>query len=151
MTALLSLFAGSVLASTLMPGGVEVLLYYQLHFSGHSWISLLVVATAGNTLGGIITYLMGVLLRKGVTGSGWHKKAESLFRIDDKSTQRIKRWGVPTLFFSWLPIIGDPLCLAGGYLRLPVWPSVSMIFFGKFMRYCMLLWIYMQPWASAPV
>jgi membrane protein YqaA with SNARE-associated domain len=63
----------------------------------------------------------------------------------------VEKWGIPMLFFSWMPIIGDPLCLAGGYLRLPLWKSIFMIFLGKFARYCVLLWLYAQPWAAAPV
>jgi membrane protein YqaA with SNARE-associated domain len=63
----------------------------------------------------------------------------------------VEKWGIPMLFFSWMPIIGDPLCLAGGYLRLALWKSIFMIFLGKFARYCVLLWLYAQPWAAAPV
>ena len=108
------------------------------------------VATAGNTLGGAITFAMGALLQKGLSGSVWHGRIERLFRLDDRSLARVHRWGIPALFFSWMPIIGDPLCLAGGYLRLATVPSLVMIFLGKFVRYAVLLWIYAQPWAQPP-
>ena len=143
-------FVGSLLASTLVPGGVEVLLYYLVQSGDHGWPVLLAVATAGNTLGGAITFAMGALLQKGLSGSAWHGRIERLFRLDDRSLKRVHRWGIPALFFSWMPIIGDPFCLAGGYLRLATVPSLIMIFLGKFVRYAVLLWIYAQPWAQPP-
>ena len=150
MTGLVSLFLGSLLASTLMPGGVEILLYYLLHEDRQSWPALLAVATIGNTLGGGITYLMGRVLYRGVAMTRWHRRIGQAFRLDGRSMDRVQRWGVPALFFSWLPLVGDPLCLAGGYLRLPAWPSMLMICAGKFVRYCVLLWLYAQPWATVP-
>ncbi len=150
MTGLASLFLGSLLASTLLPGGVEILLYYLLHGGGQPWPALLAVATIGNSLGGGITYLMGRMLYGGIAMTRWHGRIERAFRLDEHSMNRVKRWGVPALFFSWLPVVGDPLCLAGGYLRLPVWRSMLMICAGKFARYCVLLWLYSQPWAAVP-
>ena len=138
---LVSLFAGSLLASTIVPGGVEVLLYYLYQSGNYTFTELLVVATAGNTIGGIITFMMGMLLNKGLSGLGWQKRIEQFFKLENRSLQRVRRWGIPVLFFSWMPIIGDPLVLAGGYLRLPVMGSVLMIFFSKFSRYLVLLWV----------
>jgi membrane protein YqaA with SNARE-associated domain len=151
ITGLVSLFIGSLLASTILPGGVEVLLYYLFQSGEYSWISLLVVSTIGNTAGGVITFFMGWLIHSGLSGTAWHQRIEKLFALDDKSLARVEKWGIPMLFFSWMPIIGDPLCLAGGYLRLPLWKSIFMIFLGKFARYCVLLWLYTQPWAAAPI
>ncbi len=151
MTAeLTSLFVGSLLASTLVPGGVEVVLYYLYQSGQHRFPSLLVVATFGNTLGGIITYFMGIILHRGLAGFGWHQRIRRLFKLEDEALSRVKKWGVPVLFFSWMPIIGDPLCLAAGYLRLSFWPSAAMIFIGKFVRYAVLLWVFSQPWSVAP-
>ena len=149
-TGLISLFIGSLLASTLVPGGVEVLLYYLVQSGDYTLFSLLVIATAGNTLGGIITFAMGVLIHRGLSGSIWESRIQRWFRLEEKSLARVQRWGIYALFFSWMPVIGDPLCLAGGYLRLATWPSIAMIFLGKFVRYAVLLWIYVQPWAQPP-
>lgn len=140
--ALTSLFVGSLLASTLLPGGVEALLYYLYQSGEHPFWSLLVVATFGNTLGGIITYFMGSALQRGVAGFGWHQRIQRLFKLEDKALSRVKKWGIPVLFFSWMPIIGDPLCLAAGYLRLSFLPSAAMIFMSKFVRYAVLLWVF---------
>ena len=72
---LVSLFVGSLLASTVVPGGVEVLLYYLYDSGDYSIMSLLLVATAGNTIGGIITFLMGMLLHRGLAGFRWHQRS----------------------------------------------------------------------------
>ena len=149
-TELASLFVGSLLASTLVPGGVEAMLYYLYQSGQHGFSWLLVVATFGNTLGGIITYFMGIILRRGLAGFGWHQRIRRLFKLEDKALSRVKKWGIPVLFFSWMPIIGDPLCLAAGYLRLSFWLSAAMIFISKFVRYAALLWVFSQPWPTVP-
>ncbi len=138
------LFFGSLLASTLVPGGVEVLLYSMYHSDQHDVMSLLMVSTTGNTLGGIITYWVGEFLHRGLSRTRWHERIGSVFKLKDESLKRVKKWGVPVLFFSWMPVVGDPLCLAAGYLRLSFWPSATMILLGKLARYATLLWIFAQ-------
>ncbi len=140
-TGLWALFFGSLLASTLVPGGVEGLLYLMVREHQHSLASLLVVASIGNTLGGIITWWIGYLLRKGLSGSKLHQRLEKWFKVEGKSLTRVRRWGTPVLLLSWMPIIGDPLCLAAGYIRLSFWSSAAMIALSKTGRYLVLLWV----------
>ncbi|NKB78214.1 MAG: DedA family protein [Gammaproteobacteria bacterium] len=152
-TGLLSLFFGSFLASTIIPGGVEGLLYWLVKTREYSFAELLVTATLGNTLGGITTFYMGGLLRRGVTRLAensnrqealdppWPSRVVRLFQLKESSVERVRKWGVPVLFFSWLPVVGDPLCIAAGYLKLPVWSSITFIAVGKFCRYLVLLWV----------
>ena len=141
---LAALFFGSLLASTLLPGGVELALYAMVESGRHHQTALLIVATVGNTLGGLITYGMGALLRYGLRrariprGFGW---LAARFRLSPAAQLRVQRWGVPSLLLSPLPIIGDPLCLAAGYLRLPFWACAAAIALGKFIRYWALLWL----------
>ncbi len=151
IASMVSLFIGSLLASTLLPGGVEVLLYYLQQSGAHNIIALLSVATLGNTLGGIITYIMGRLIRTGLSATRRQQRIEKWFRLNTHSLKRVNKWGVAALFFSWMPIIGDPLCLAAGYLRLNLWSSIAMIFIGKLARYSVLLWLYTQPWSQVPM
>ena len=139
---LLSLFVGSLLASTILPGGVEVLLYRMVEAGGYSSLSLLATATVGNTFGGLITYAAGLLLCHGIAHVSWGRRLRRLFKLQQASLDRVRRWGVPCLLFSWMPVIGDPLCLAAGYLRLAFWPSALMIAVGKFLRYLVLLWLF---------
>ncbi|MBX2869485.1 MAG: VTT domain-containing protein [Acidiferrobacterales bacterium] len=137
---LLSLFFGSFLASTILPGGVEGLLYYQVNHGHIGFWPLFIVATVGNTLGGWTTWWVGALLRKGLRGT----RIESWFSLSPKAISRVKRYGPSTLLFSWLPIIGDPLCVAAGYLSLRFWTCALAIFIGKALRYLVLLWFLYQ-------
>ena len=139
---LLSLFIGSLLASTLLPGGVEVPLYVMFQSGNYAPSSLLVTATVGNTLGGVITYAVGWALGRGLAHVSWGRRLRRRFRLRQSALERVKRWGVYCLLFSWMPVVGDPLCLAAGYLRLAFWPSAVMIAIGKFLRYLALLWLF---------
>ena len=139
---LLSLFVGSVLASTILPGGVEVLLYAMVESGHYAPTALLTTATIGNTLGGVITYAVGTLLFHGLDRASWGQRLRRRFTLKQASLARVRRWGTPCLLFSWMPVVGDPLCLAAGYLRLAFWPSVLMIAVGKFLRYVALLWLF---------
>ena len=118
-----TLFVSSFLAATLLPGGSEAVLFgvLKLH-PGQLWIAL-VVATLGNTLGGMSSYLIGRIIPQ---------KAEL------KGLARVRRYGAPILLLSWVPIIGDPLCMAAGWLRLNPWLSALCIATGKFARYCVV-------------
>ncbi|MCK4708026.1 MAG: DedA family protein [Gammaproteobacteria bacterium] len=122
-----SLFLSAFLSSTLLPGSSEALLVVYLE-QGFEPYSLLTVATVGNTLGGLTSWLLGYWLIKKYPNSIPEK-------LNTKSIERIRRWGWPVLLFSWLPVIGDPLCLAAGWLRLNFYWSLLAIMSGKLIRY----------------
>jgi len=109
----LSLFFMSLLASTLLPLGSEWLLVMMLA-GGYDPLPAVAVATAGNYLGAVATYLIGIW------GGGW--LIEKVLRVSPPQQERARehyhRFGVYSLLFSWLPVVGDPLCLAGGMLRV---------------------------------
>ncbi len=127
------LFISALLSSTLLPGGSEALLAYMVNQSGHDPLLLLFIATIGNTLGAIITLIMGRLLAMGL-----HKKWQPTPR-HQQGIQYIQRWGNPLLLFSWLPLLGDVLCLAAGLLRLPLLWSILFITVGKALRYYVIV------------
>ncbi len=117
---LLSLFISSFLAATLLPGGSEVALFAVLNaYPGTLWVAL-VIATIGNTLGGMVTFGMGWLL----------PQTQRLKHVD-----KLRRYGTPALLLSWVPLIGDALCLTAGWLRLNWWQSALFMASGKFARY----------------
>lgn len=117
---LTALFASSFLAATLLPGGSEAVLFALLRQNPEQLWLLLAVATLGNTLGGLSSYLIGRLIPQ-------HKPLKGLAAV--------QRWGSPVLLLSWVPLVGDPLCVAAGWLRLnPLW-SLLFIAVGKFARY----------------
>ncbi len=118
-----SLFASSFLSATLLPGSSELLLATLL-LNGTTPASGLVFAAAvGNTLGGLTNVILGRLLplRRG----RWH----------DTAIAWLRRLGPAALLFSWLPLIGDLLCVLAGWLRFSWLPVVLFLAIGKTLRY----------------
>ncbi|MDX8406353.1 MAG: YqaA family protein [Mariprofundus sp.] len=134
------LFFSALISSTLFPGGSEALLLYRLN-EGGTVITLLLVATIGNVLGSLITYGMGRLGNEAL-----HKK---WLRISEAQSERAERWfaayGKPALLLAWLPIVGDPLCLAAGLLRCGLLPFLLLVSIGKLLRYTVLALPFIQP------
>lgn len=130
-----ALFLLGFLAATLLPLGSEWLLTALLA-EGLEPLLLVGVATVGNTLGALATYAIGLW------GGPW--LVERLLRVDARARQRAERffarYGSWSLLFSWLPVVGDPLCLVGGVLRIR-WPVfLLLVAFGKYLRYQLLAW-----------
>jgi membrane protein YqaA with SNARE-associated domain len=117
---LTTLFISSFLAATLLPGGSEAVLFGMLKLHPEAWWLAVIVATAGNTLGGLSSYLIGRLLPQTRPLPG---------------LASIQRYGTPALLLSWVPIVGDPLCVAAGWLRLNAGLATLFIAAGKFARY----------------
>lgn len=130
---LASLFASSFLSSTLLPGNSEVVLVAML-LSGVSqpWL-LVLIATMGNSLGGLINVILGRFfpLRE---KSRWQEKAVGW----------LKRYGAATLLLSWMPVIGDLLCLLAGWMRISWGPVLFFLCLGKALRYVLLAWVTLQ-------
>ena len=118
-----TLLASSFLAATLLPGGSEVVLFGVLKFNPQQYWPALAIATLGNTLGGMSSYLIGRIIPQ---------------RTELKSLRWVKRYGSPILLASWAPIIGDPLCVAAGWLRLNPWYAALFMALGKFLRYLVI-------------
>jgi membrane protein YqaA with SNARE-associated domain len=118
--ALWALFASSFLAATLLPGGSEVVLFGMLKLHPEQSWAAIGVATLGNTLGGLSSYLIGRLIPQ---------------KTELRGLTAVRRYGCPVLLLSWVPFLGDPLCVAAGWLRLSPWLSTFFIALGKFGRY----------------
>lgn len=136
---LASLFGLSFLASTVIPLGSEWLLVMLL-LQGHSAIAAVTVATLGNTLGACTTYLIGSL------GSGLLSRR--ILRLSEAELARSKRiyqrFGVWSLLFTWIPVIGDPLCLLAGAMRTSLPLFLVLVPIGKACRYAVLALITRQ-------
>lgn len=117
---LTALFASSFLAATLLPGGSEAVLYAALKLHPDRLWLMLGVATLGNTLGGMSSYLIGRLIPQ---------------TKPMKGLPAVQRWGSPALLLSWVPLLGDPLCVAAGWLRLNAGWCLLFIAAGKLARY----------------
>jgi membrane protein YqaA with SNARE-associated domain len=127
------LFLSSFISSTLFPGGSELVLGALAAANRHDPWLLLAVATFGNTLGALTTWLLGFLVARRLPIEA---------KLSDRRQQalaHLRHWGSPALLFSWLPVVGDPLCFAAGYLRLPFPASLAFIALGKLARYALIL------------
>jgi membrane protein YqaA with SNARE-associated domain len=130
------MFTGALLAATLLPGGSELLLLGFLKEGSQTWWALLIVASAGNTLGALTSYYLGSLGRLAKTPEQLAKRRYS------HSIRLLTRYGSWVLLFSWVPLIGDLLCLLAGWLKLPVLSSGLMMLIGKTLRYAVLIGFY---------
>jgi len=130
---LLTVFVVSLISATLLPMASVPAVYGLVKLNPDLFWPALLVATAGNTAGGAITYWMGY---------GAERAYEKLTEGEGKGQVRdaralawLERFGPPACLLAWLPFIGDPLCAVAGWLRLPFWPCVAYMAIGKFLRY----------------
>ena len=159
--ALLGLFALAMAAATLLPLGSEAAVLALAHahgggLSGTTWLIWL-AATLGNTAGGLVTYGMGRAAHR--VADDWRSESAQAANSSDsaaaseaphaspaRNTQLAVRWvhahGAWALLLSWLPVVGDALCAAAGWLRLPAGACALAIAAGKGARYAALLWLF---------
>ena len=120
---LAGLLAASFLSATVLPGGSEAVLLAVLLAHPEQRDTALLLATVGNTAGGMVSYAMGRFIpRKELPGR----------------LALVQRHGAPVLLLSWVPLIGDALCIAAGWLRLPPLRSAFMMALGKGARYAVI-------------
>lgn len=121
---LAGVFAASFLASTIVPLSSEAVLFgYLKLYPGQAPLAL-ALATLGNTLGGLTSYALGRLM-----------PARAQKKVDPRVLERFRRYGSPLVFFSWLPVIGDALCVAAGWLRLNWLAVTAFMAAGRLLRY----------------
>src|SRR5262245_35971041 len=121
MEALAGLFAASFVAATVFPFPSEGALFAYLKANPESAALAIAVATAGNTLGGMTTYLVGRF---------FPQKS-----VDEKALAHLKRYGAPVTFFAWLPVVGDALCFAAGWVRIHWAAALAFMAAGRLARY----------------
>jgi membrane protein YqaA with SNARE-associated domain len=129
-----SVFVVAFVSATLLPLGSEPAVFGFVKLNPHLFWLTVLVATAGNTLGGVVDYWLG----RGAKFAVAEHKETRYFRW-------LQRFGPKMLLLSWLPAVGDPLCALAGWLKLAFWPSVLYMAVGKFLRYttmtAALLWV----------
>ena len=122
-TGLAALFVAAFASATLLPANSELVLAAVVRAYPERFAAAIVVATLGNTLGGMTTYAIGRLLPH--RGAGAAPRALAWMR----------RHGAAALLLSWVPIVGDALCLAAGWLRIAPLPALAAMALGKAARY----------------
>jgi membrane protein YqaA with SNARE-associated domain len=134
-----TVFLVAFVSATLLPLGSEPAVLGLLKLNPDLFWPAILVATAGNTLGGAVSWWMGYgahSMMDKYRGSTTHVRA-----ID-----WLQRFGPKACLVSWLPVVGDPLCAVAGWLRMPFWPCVAYMAVGKFLRYltmtALLLYIF---------
>ncbi|MGB1238719.1 MAG: YqaA family protein [Pseudomonadales bacterium] len=127
--AYVGLFGSSFVSSTLLPGGSEVALLYLVQQAQYDTGWLFLAALSGNVLGALLTFALGWLIARKYSAKSLEK------RWQRKALSWLQRHGVWALLLSWLPLIGDPLCLMAGWLRLNPMLSALLITAGKALRY----------------
>jgi membrane protein YqaA with SNARE-associated domain len=124
-----TVFVVSLLSATLLPMASVPAVYGLVKLNPELFWPALVVATAGNTAGGAITYWMGYGAERA------YQKVSHRPPREVRALEWLQRWGPPACLLSWLPFVGDPLCGVAGWLRLPFWPCLAYMAVGKFARY----------------
>lgn len=134
--AYLSLFFTSLIAATLFPLSSEALIAALVH-QQYSPFWLWLIATTGNSLGSCINWYLGKQCLHWQHKKWFPVKPEQLTRAQI----RFQRYGVLSLLFAWLPIIGDPLTFFAGVVRVNFWLFLSLVIIGKALRYGLIIFI----------
>jgi membrane protein YqaA with SNARE-associated domain len=136
-----TVFIVSLVSATLLPMGSEPAVFGLIKLNPELYWPTILVATAGNTLGGAIDWGLGY---------GTHHAVDKYKgrSVHLKALRWLEKLGPKACLLSWLPVVGDPLCAVAGWLRLSFWPCVFYMMIGKFLRYVImtsvLLWIFPQ-------
>ncbi|MGJ8619721.1 MAG: YqaA family protein [Methylophilaceae bacterium] len=135
----IGLFVAAFLAATILPLSSELVLSALL-ISGLSPASLVAVATLGNVLGALTNYLLGYWASLGIVKK-WLKCSEVEFV---RAEQRFKKYGILSLLFAWIPIIGDPITVIAGVLRINLLLFLILVTTGKLLRYIVVSYLILQ-------
>lgn len=135
----LGFFIAAFLAATILPLSSELVLTALL-LNGLSPTYLVIIATIGNVLGSLTNYGLGYWASKTVI-QRWLRMSESEFV---RAEERFKKYGIAALLFAWVPIIGDPLTVMAGILRIRLLWFLVLVTTGKFLRYYILATIILQ-------
>lgn len=127
---LFGLFLGCMLSATVVPFASEALLAGALLMGYGKW-AVTLVATLGNTTGGMISYLMGWLCKWEWLEKYFRVKREKLERMRD----RVAKYGAWAALLTWLPFVGDLIAIAMGLMRVNPWWTLLLMFIGKLARY----------------
>ncbi len=172
------IFVVALVSATLLPLGSEPVVIAYLKIAPDMFWPAIIIATIGNTIGGVITYYMGKAAKVGyekyqikqaraageVIGEDGQVLLEEEKYLSEGDVKRqpapakeggrwharmtyyFDRFGPAALLFSWLPVVGDPLCGVAGWMRMPIVPCIVFMAIGKFLRYLIMtsavLWIW---------
>ena len=134
-----TVFVVAFISATLLPLGSEPAVFGLIKLNPDLFWPAILVATAGNTLGGGVSWWMGL---------GAHKAVDRArgMRTEVRTLSLLRRFGAKACLLSWLPVVGDPLCAVAGWLKLPFWPCLGYMAIGKFFRYLVMTTVLLKMW-----
>ena len=130
----LSLFSISFLAATILPFSSELMLAGLIATSNYDNFLLLIFASLGNILGSTINWVLGFYSRN-LTTNKWFPFKLSQIESSSKWFDKFGKW---SLLFAWVPIMGDPLTLVAGLLRVKFLEFLLLVSIGKVSRYLLI-------------
>lgn len=136
------LLLSAFLSATVLPGSSEaVLLGFLASGHGNPW-ALIAVASLGNVAGAVVNWALGLALLR-LRDRPW-------FPLKDATNSRAQLWfaryGIWTLLLSWVPVVGDPLTVVAGVMRVRLLPFLVFVTIGKVARYALIVWAW-QLWS----
>ncbi len=131
------LFLASFLAATILPFSSEILLILLIQQSGE-WLLPFAAATTGNILGSVVNYYLGLYGNRFLFYKMFRLKENSV----KKATARFRKYGVYSLLFAWVPIVGDPLTVVAGAFKVRFLLFLSLVSAGKTARYAALIFLF---------
>jgi membrane protein YqaA with SNARE-associated domain len=134
----LSLFLISFLAATILPLSSELMLAGLIATSNYDSLLLLTVASFGNVLGSVFNWALGFYSRNLTTKKWFPFKDEQI----ERSSKWFNKFGRWSLLFAWAPIIGDPLTLVAGLLRVKFLEFLILVTIGKVSRYFLIYYLF---------
>ncbi len=130
----LGLFIVSFLSATVIPFSSDAIVGLMVGLHYHV-LGLWIVASVGNTLGGMTNYYLGLLGK-----TEWISK---YLRIPEKRIEKanylVKKYSTWAAFLSWLPGIGDALALVLGLFKADARKVWLYMFLGKSLRYAAII------------
>lgn len=131
----IGLFLASFLAATILPFGSEVVFAGLIAMGMNAW-GCVIVASVGNWLGGMTNYFLGRL--------GKVEWIEKYLKVKREKIDKMQHWlegkGAVMAFFSFMPVVGDIIALALGFMRANVYIVNVAMFLGKFVRYVIIMY-----------
>ena len=134
----LSLFAISFLAATILPFSSELTLAGLIATSDYDNLLLLIVASFGNVLGSVVNWALGSYSRN-LTTKKWFPFKETQIERSSKWFRKFGKW---SLLFAWVPVLGDPLTLVAGILRVKFIDFIILVAIGKVSRYLLIYYLF---------
>ena len=139
-----TVFVVSFVSATLLPLGSEPAVFGLVRLNPALFWPAILVATAGNTLGGALDWWMGFGAHKVVD-----KYGHSAVHV--RALTWLEKRGPKACLLAWRPAVGDPLCAVAGWLKMPFWPCLGYMLAGKFLRYLVMTWLLLEVFpASLP-